>query len=736
MSPSNGESPSIFERWASVAQRRRWVIIAAWAALIVVFGFLAGRYGSSFATNFRLPGSETLRAQEILEERFPARAGAPADLVFRSDAGVADPATRARVEVLIAEISQIPGVTGVSNPYDGRPGFVSPLGHIARAEIQFSTAAREIPSGSVHDLIHMVEEAGGDGVVFETGGEAVQANEQPAPGSEFIGLAIATVVLLAAFGSVVAAGVPIVAALAALGVGVSLVTLWTRVWDFPEFSPQFMAMIGIGVGIDYSLLVVTRFREGLHTGCTPAEALTVAVNTSGRSVFFAGAVVAVSFLGLFAMQMPFVAAMGTAGAVVVLLAVLVALTLVPALLAIIGSRIDRWHIPLPGGPTTDDPNRTTVWYRLSEAIRRRPIAYFAGSTALLLFLAIPVLHIHLGFTDSGNRPESSPSRRAYDLLAEGFGSGFNGPLLLVAELDGATLERAQARVAGIAGDPGIAAIGPLVPGPAGDAAVVQIIPKTSPQDSETVDIVERLRTELATQTEVEPGLSFYMTGLTAALVDSSNHIQSRLPYLFFGVIGLSVLLLMAVFRSIVIALKAAVMNLLSIGASYGVLVAVFQWGYFGDIIGIEKGPIEPFLPMMLFAILFGLSMDYEVFLISRVREEYLITKENGAAVSRGLAATARVISAAAAIMVAVFLAFVLGPDRIVKEFGMGLATAIFVDATIVRLILVPSAMELLGEANWWFPRWLDRIVPNFHLEVPPAEHEPSMTEVPASGGGR
>jgi putative drug exporter of the RND superfamily len=414
------------------------------------------------------------------------------------------------------------------------------------------------------------------------------------------------------------------------------------------------------------------------------------------------------------MGLPFVAALGTAGAIVVTLAVLVALTLMPALLSLAGTRVDRWKVPFLH--STEGVDTSSGWYRLSTAIQRRPLPYFVGATALLLVLAAPVLTMRLGFTDAGNGSEDLHSRRAYDLLAKGFGPGYNGPLLGVADISNGGQQALVSIRDRIAAAPNVAYVSPPSVNPEGNTAVFVIVPLTSPQDQRTEKLVHNLRQKVVPPALEGTGIDFYLGGRTASGIDVGDRITGRLPFLFAGVIGLSFLLLMMVFRSILIPVKAAIVNLLSIGAAYGVIVAIFQWGWFAGFLGVGEGPIEVFLPMMLFAILFGLSMDYEVFLISRIREEYLRTGSNAIAVSNGLTATARVITAAAAIMVSVFLAFVLGPDRVIKEFGIGLATAIFVDATIVRLILVPSTMELLGDRNWWLPRWLDRLLPRINVE--------------------
>ncbi len=441
----------------------------------------------------------------------------------------------------------------------------------------------------------------------------------------------------------------------------------------------------------------------------------LAVTTACKSVIFAGIVVALAFLGLFVMGLPFVAMLGTAGAIVVLIAVLVALTITPAALSLVGHRIDSWKVPFLH--QTEGVDESSMWYRLSRRIQRSPLPFAIGSAGLLIAMALPLLQMDLGFTDAGNGKEELHSRRSYDLLAKGFGPGFNGPILTVIDVSHGGKDSLDRAVELIGKSSGVAAINPPILNQAGDTAILTVFPNTKPQADETTATVKHLRRDVMPQLE-NTGAKYYLTGSTAGNVDAANQIKTRMPLLFVGVIGLSFILLTAVFRSVVIAVKAAIMNLLSIGAAYGVVVAIFQLGWGGSIIGVDKGPVEVFLPMMMFAILFGLSMDYEVFLISRVREEYLKTGDTGTAVANGLTATARVITAAAAIMVTVFLAFVLGPDRIIKEFGIGLATAIFVDATIVRVFLVPSTMELLRDANWWMPKWLDRLLPNINVEGP------------------
>jgi RND superfamily putative drug exporter len=734
MAVSRTARQSSLERWARLVHRRRGTIIGLWIVGLVLLVFTMIQFGGKFSTNFTLPGSESQKAGDLLKERYPARAAGTADLVFQAPGGVQSEQAKAEINKVIDQVKASKEVSEVESPFDNE-GYISQDGTIARAVIRFDKELEDIKVSSAKAIMDITDAANKDkdnpGVRVETGGDAIQFNEQPAFGSEALGMLAAVVILIIAFGSVVAMGLPIISALFGLGSGVAIITVLARWIGFPDFSGQFAAMIGIGVGIDYSLLVVTRFREGIHANDTVEGALVLAITTAGKSVIFAGLVVALAFLGLFVMGIPAIAMLGTAGGVVVLMSVIVALTVTPAALSLAGHRIDSWKVPFLH--QTEGVDESSMWYRLSRRIQRSPLPFAIVSASILIALALPILKMDLGFTDAGNGKTTLHSRRAYDMLAKGFGPGFNGPILAVVDLAHGgkdSLDRAD-EVLGKA--PGVAQVGPPFLNQAGDTAILTIYPTTKPQGDETTATVKRLRSQVVPQLE-NTGAQYYLTGQTAGNVDAATQIQARMPLLFTGVIGLSFLLLTAVFRSVVIAVKAAIMNLLSIGAAYGVVVAIFQLGWGGGLIGVDKGPVEVFLPMMMFAILFGLSMDYEVFLISRIREEYLKTGDTPTAVANGLTATARVITEAAAIMVTVFLAFVLGPDRIIKEFGIGLSTAIFVDATIVRVFLVPSTMELLRDLNWWMPKWLDRLLPNINVEAPREQHP--LPEGAGGGGGR
>ncbi len=732
----NTSSKPFLERWARFSHRRKWFVIGGWVVVLIGLIFAANTMGGAYDNSFKLPGSESQAGFDLLAERFPARSGDSADVVFEAPGGIRQPDIQARIEKLLADAQALPGVVAVESPFGQQPGMISQDGTIARASVIFDKRANEVDLEVAKELVTLVDAAAGNGLRTETGGDIIFMTEQPEFGSEAIGLLAAMVILFIAFGSLIAMGLPIGAALFGIGSAFAVIALAANSLSFPEWTGAVVGMIGIGVGVDYALLVVTRFREGLHHGRTVEDAVVLAVTTAGRSVIFAGVVVTIAFFGLYAMGIPFLAAAGTSAAISVAIAVLVSLFLMPAMLSMVGKRVDSLKVPFLHSTEGVDPK--SGWYRMAKAIQRRPLPYALAAVAVLLTIASPTLAMDLGFTDAGNGREELHTRRAYDLLAKGFGPGYNGPLMVVVE-NGAGVQgdatRIQESIAkgegAIAGD--VAFVSSPILNPDGDTAIVIVYPSTSPQDPGTKQLVHDLRDDVLPPLVKGTNTQALVAGGNAAFIDIGDQIGSRMPLLFVGVIGLSFILLMTVFRSVLVALKAAIMNLLSISAAYGVLVAIFQFGWGANLLGIEKGPIEVFLPMMMFAILFGLSMDYEVFLISRIREEYVRTGDNATAVAHGLAATARVITAAAAIMIAVFLAFVLGPERFVKEMGIGLATAIFVDATIVRLVLVPATMELLGNANWWLPGWLDRLLPHLNVEGVSDHNMPQVAGSPAGG---
>jgi RND superfamily putative drug exporter len=714
--------PSALVRLADFSYRRRRLMILGWLGLLVVMSVLGNRYAGDHSFTFAVPGAESQRAQDLLEVKFPARSGDTLDVVFEADRGVRDPAVQARVEELLRKVDGVDHVEGIVSPYapegarqiapDGRIAFAS-----ARLDLSYED---EFPRDDGRALIALAEEASGDGLDVQLSGFAIQYAEEAEFGSEAVGLVAAVFILLVSFGSVLAMGLPIVTAIVGLGIGTALIGLMANLLEVPDFAPQVAAMIGIGVGIDYVLFIVTRYRSSLHAGLEPRQAVITAITTSGRAVLFAGCTVIISLLGLFIMNLGFLRGLAVAAISVVLIVMLASVTFVPALLGFIGHTIDRLHVPLFAKKLAGD--RDSMSYRWSRIVQRRPLPAAIVCAAALIAMAVPLFDLRFGFPDAGTNPEHYTSRKGYDLMAKGFGAGVNGPLLLVARGDGAVAERLAPVQQQVAATDGVMFVSPPVPSPDGDVALLLAVPEQGPASEATQDLVHRLRRDVLPAASRGTGTDVAVGGSTAASIDASDYIEDRLLVFIGAVIVLSFLLLLVVFRSVLVPIKAAIMNVLSIAAAYGVLSIASQGGWFGNLIGIEEAiPVPSFLPMMMFAILFGLSMDYEVFLLSRVREEYVKTGDNASAVADGLASTARVITAAAAIMVSVFLAFVLGEQVIPKLIGIGLATAILVDATLVRMVLVPATMELLGDANWWLPRWLDRVLPEVHVEGESAE---------------
>ena len=711
----------MLNRLARWSYRRRWIMLGLWIAALVGFGFLSSTAGGEYSQNFSLPGSDSQEAYDLLSERFPEQAGETAEIVFKAEGGVDDPAVRSTMEDLFAQLSEVRYVIedGVDSPYAEGAQQISQDGTIAFATIHFEDLDGEpVPVPVADEIKKLSDEAETDAVTIEPGGSVIAFSEFEEPGgAEGIGLIAAMIILLITFGSVLAMGLPILMALFGIGIGLSLVFLFANFLNVPDFTPQLAMMIGIGVGIDYALFIVTRYRQQLEHGLGPENATIVAIATAGKAVLFAGTTVVISLLGMLLMGFAFVEGVAVGGAAAVAVTMLASVTLLPATLGFVGRGIDRWRLPWFKGEKR--AFESTLSYRWSRTIQRRPAAMTIIGLVVLIALAVPLLQIDLGFADAGSGSTERSSRRAYDLLSEGFGPGFNGPLLLATELESPDDIAALEDVGqALSSTDGIAAVTPPFPNEAGDAAVMTAFPTTSPQNDETAALVAEVREDVIPEALEGSDVEVNVGGVTASIVDFSDANSERLPVLIAVVLALSFLLLVAVFRSLVVPIKAVVMNLLSIAAAYGVIVAIFQWGWGKSLIGVETtAPIEAWVPMMLFTILFGLSMDYEIFLLSRIREEYLKSHDNATAVANGLAHTARVITAAAAIMVTLFLSFVFAFDeRAIKLFGMGLAVAIFIDATVVRMVLVPATMELLGDANWWLPKWLQRILPNIHIE--------------------
>src|SRR5262245_5842446 len=713
---------NVLYRWGRAAARHPWRMLGAW--LIVVLGVVALRsaVGGNPSDNFSIPGTEAQRGVDLLDERFPAQGGVSGQIVFADpDGDITDPAARAAVEATVAELAKGPNVLGATNPYDS--GAVSRDGRIAYTTVRYKVD----PPGKAEGLAAeaAVETARDAGLQAEISRTIIRTAE-PVEGKEGIGLIVAAVVLLVAFGSVIAAGIPIATALFGIFIGLGLIGVLAGLTDVPSISPLLATMIGLGVGIDYALFIVTRHRGFLHEGRSVEDAAGLANATSGSAVLFAGTTVVIAIAGLRIAGIPAIATMGLASAITVAVAMVAAVTLLPALLGLAGTKIDKLHIGRRRSLDTVDARRTIAG-RWADHVGRHPWRYAIASFIGLVALATPVLVMRTGVADDGTASRDATYRKAYDLLAEGFGPGFNGPLTLVIDGSGGVDAAARVRDA-VASTSGIVFVSQPIPNPAGDAAVLTAIPATSPQDKATETLVHHLRDDVLPQALRGTGASTYVTGQTAIYIDISERLASRLPLFITAVVGLSFLLLMVVFRSLLVPLKAAVMNLLSIGAAYGVVVAVFQWGWGARLLGVQDTvPISPFLPMIMFAILFGLSMDYEVFLLSRVREEYGRTGDSHRSVVDGLAATARVITSAALIMISVFAAFLLTPDIEIKMFALGLTVAVLVDATVVRMVLVPATMALMGDANWWLPHWLDRRLPHLAVEgtLPAASVPPS-----------
>ena len=696
---------------ASYDRRRR--VLVLWIAALVAAVVLAGTAGGDNEVDFTVPGSDSAEAVDLLQERFPEFAGGTVDVVYTADGGVTDADVTGRIDALATELADVPNVVAAE------PGLVSPDGSTGVLQVRFDLPGEQLPTTSVERVMDLAGEAEGDGLRVELGGYPIETVEHSEAGSESVGLLAALVILLVAFGSALAAGLPLVIAGFGLGVALGGVWLMANVLDVPDFGVQIATMIGIGVGIDYALFIVTRYRSALAEGREPRAAVLLAGGTAGRAVVFAGSTVVVSIFGLVLMGRGYLWGVALATSLAVTTVVLASVTLLPAMLGFAGRNIDRFKLPWF---RHDVDGRRTLSWRWSRVMQRRPLAAGLAALVVLLALAAPAVDMRFGMPDAGNGPEERTSRQAYDLMSEGFGPGANGPFLVAVDLAGApsgdaTTEAVDRLAADMGATDGVATVVPPVVNEAGDAAVISVVPETGPQDEATEDLVHTLRDDIIPAAVSGTGVDASVGGTTAAFIDDSEQTASRLPLFIGGVVVLSFILLMSVFRSLAVAIKAAIMNILSIGAAYGVMTVAANGGWFGELVGIDNPtPVPGWLPMTMFAVLFGLSMDYEVFLLSRVREEYVRTGDNRRAVADGLANTARVITAAAAIMVTVFGAFVMEDAVFLKLAGIGLATAVFVDATVVRMVLVPATMELLGDRNWWLPRWLDRLLPRIDVE--------------------
>ncbi|MFC5958253.1 MMPL family transporter [Streptomyces pratens] len=724
MSPTRGAASSIappapgrpdrprggrFGALAGWAQRHRWAALLLWVAVLAAVTLGSQAAGSAYKNDFSLPGTDSQAATDLFKKHGSAQAGDSVEIVLKDGRGI--DGRKAAVEEMLAEVKGLPSVAEVRSPY-ADASAVSEDGTIGYATVTLEGKAEVVPEEDVTAIIDTAKGAEADGLQVELGGEAVRgAQEKGAPTAELAGILAAVIILGLLFGSVVAAAVPLITALFAVGAAIGLIVLASHVFTVADFTPPITMLVGLGVGVDYALLIFYRYRHELTDGADPAEAGRRALDAAGRTVFFAGCTVIIALLGLVALGLGSLQGMALALALTVLTTMAASLVLLPALLAVVGKHIQRRVLKHAAKATAEGKVEGRRWRALAAAVQRRPLPALLVTVLALLALSAPALGMRLGFADAGNDPRTTTSRQAYDLLAEGFGPGFNGPLVVLVQGDEAVGEGVQSELAKAEG---VAATTPAMPSEDGVLSTVIVFPKTAPQDEGTTDLVHHLRDDVAPGLERDTGAEILVGGSTAASQDFADTVSQRLPLFVAVVVGLSSLLLMLVFRSVLIPIKAALLNLLSISAALGAMTLVFQQGWFG----VQPGPIEAFLPVLIFAIVFGLSMDYEVFLVSRIHEEWERTKDHSLAVREGLATTGKVITAAGAIMVVVFAAFMLSPDRMLQQFGLGLAVAILMDALVIRCLIVPAVMQLLGKWAWWLPAPLARRLPKVVLERP------------------
>jgi len=729
-------TPSRFARTAAWCYAHRWRTIGLWLVVVVAAVVVSGAVGTKESNDFRLPGTESQRVYDQLADHFPAQNGDVDQFVFAvREGGVRDAAVRSRIEGALTEVKAQGRVAYVASPF-AQGGQISKDGRIAVAQVGYERTINDL---DVDEDLRPVEKAAFEArsatLQVEHGGQGAEfiRFEDTQDPSALIGVLAAAIVLIITFGSVFAAGLPLLAAGFALGSSISLIAVVSHIAATPDFATQLAELIGLGVGIDYALLVITRYRSEHARGAARGDAIVTAVDTAGRTVFFAGITVIIALLGLLLMGLNFMQGVAIGAAMAVLFTMVAALTLLPAMIRVVGTWIDgipRKYLDklrLPKLRRRDrDPGDSQMWTRWSKYVQKRPWPMAVVGLVALSVLAAPALGMRLGSSDAGTDPEGTTPRKAYDLISEGFGAGINGQFLVAVTLPAKGDTAAATQVAAaLKAEKGLAQVTDPQVSPDGVVATITAYPSTGPQDEATTDTLKRLRDDVVPGIEDTTGAQVDIGGLNATIEDFSHAVARKLP-LFVGVVVLlSALLLLAVFRSVLIPIKAAVMNLLSIGAALGVVTAIFQDGHLSGLIGIETGPIEPFVPVLLFAIVFGLSMDYEVFLLSRVHEAWEETHDAAGSVARGLATTGRVITAAATIMFLVFGAFTLGDDRVIKLFGVALASAVFIDALIIRCLLVPAIMEVMGRSAWWMPTWLDAKLPRIAIErEPPREVVP------------
>ena len=709
-------------RWSFHHHR---IVVGAWLAALALSFAITRSVGTGYSNDFTLPSTESTQALDLLQAAAPQESGDTEQIVIGTGGGtrVTDPDVQRRVEATLAKVAGFPHVIGVRSPYTPEGAAqVSPDGTVAFATVALDPDAPVLSVDYAKDFVRTATAASGDGVQIAVSGQLAQWANEPAIGGTGLGIVTAGIVLFLVFGSLFAMAMPLASALVALGTAIQVIGLLSNVMPMPEFSTELVMLIGLGVGVDYALFIVSRHRQGIQAGRDVGSSVELAMDTSGRAVLFAGAIVCVALLGMFALGISFLYGMAVAASIGVAFTMVAALTFLPAMLGFVGpkilSRRQRRKLAAEG---PRHAHRDGFWAWWSRLVERSPVLYGALALLVIALLAAPFLSLRLGLSDQGNDPEGTTTRTAYDLLAKGFGPGFNGPLQVVAQTSGSDQATAMQELAAtVQGQPGVAVVTPVTAIPVEDGSQVALFvvyPTSAPQDAATTALIDHLRDDVIPGAVGSAGPTVYVGGVTAIFADFAAVLNGKLPVFIGAVVLLSFLLLMMVLRSLLVPLKAAIMNLISIAAAFGIVVAVFQWGWLGAVVGVYRpGPVEAFLPVMLFSILFGLSMDYEVFLVMRIHEEWLRTGDNRAAVRRGLSATGGTITAAAAIMIVVFGSFILGGQRVIKEFGVGLSAAIFVDAVIIRTALVPALMLLMGKANWWFPRWLDRALPRIHVE--------------------
>jgi len=716
-------------------RHRRWVLLF-WLVALVGVSAINNATGTAYSNSFSLPHTESTEAYALLQAAAPSQSGDTEQIVFQTSGGTkfADPTVEAKINQMLAKVATVPHVSNIASPYGpAAPTHVSADGTIAFATVTFNQQNLGFSTSLAKQFVAAAKTAEGPGIQVAVAGQLGEASNGQSFGGTVPGVILAGAVLFFIFGSIFAMALPLLSALASLGTAIGLIGILSHVLKMPQFSVELVALIGLGVGIDYALFIVTRHRQGLIAGQDTEASIVNAVNTSGRAVLFAGIIVCIALLGMFALGVSFLYGLAVAAAIGVAFTMLAALTLLPAFLGFIGpkvlSRRQKRELATTG-PQVIGAGAKGFWPRWARLIQDHSLLPAVVALIAIVLVALPLLSLRLGNSDQGNDPAATTTRQAYDLLAKGFGPGFNGPLQLVAVNQGVANQHVLDQLATeVKAQPDVDRVSAPISLPAKDGkqvSLVQVYPSSAPQDGATSTLISRLRSQTIPRVVSGSGVTVYLGGPTAIFADFASVLTSKLP-LFIGlVVVLSFLLLAMVFRSLVIPLTAAVMNLLSIGAAFGVLVAVFQWGWLGTVFGINRaGPVESFLPVMLFAILFGLSMDYEVFLVSRIHEEWIKSGDSREAVRKGLASTGKTITAAALIMILVFGSFMLGGQRVIKEFGLGLSAGILIDALVIRMTIVPALMFLLGRSNWWFPDWLDRSLPR--LSVAPESAPPEST---------